>query len=112
MFTAASIEQALSRGITLDEVIQRFKQAKLSLSKALTAQFKLIARRHGRVRVYPALAVLELADDLAVRELSLNTSLKQHIVYQISPRAVVLRAEAVDTLLEEMQEKGYTPGEK
>jgi len=112
VFTAASIEQALSRGITLDEVTQRFKQAKLSLSKALTAQFKLIARRHGRVRVYPALAVLELADDLAVRELSLNTSLKQHIVYQISPRAVVLRAEAVDTLLEEMQEKGYTPGER
>ena len=112
VFTAASIEQALSRGVSLDEVTQRFKQARLSLNKTLTAQFKLIARRHGRVRVYPALAVLELADDLAVRELSLNTSLKQHMVYQISPRAVVVRAEAVDRLLEEMQEKGYTPGER
>jgi hypothetical protein len=61
------------------------------------------------VRVYDALTVLELADDLALRELSANTSLAKHIVYQLSSRAVVLKEDAVDQLIEEMQERGYTP---
>ena len=108
-FTAVSIERALAQGITADEVAQQFKKAKLSLNRAVSAQFKLIAKRYGRVRVYESLTVLELADDLALRELSANTSLAQQIVYQLSPRAVVLREKAVDQLIEEMQEKGYTP---
>ena len=108
-FTAVSIERALAQGIGADEVVQQFKKAKLSLSRSVSAQFKLIAKRYGRVRVYEALTVLELADDLALRELSANTSLAEHIVYQLSPRAVVLKEGAAEQLIEEMQERGYTP---
>ena len=46
----------------------------------------------------------------ALRELMANTSLAQHIIYQISPRAVVIEAAAVEALAEEMVAKGYTPG--
>ena len=99
----------MAQGIGADAVAQQFKKAKLTLSKSVSAQFKLISKRYGRVRVYDALTVLELADDLALRELSANTSLAKHIVYQLSPRAVVLKEGAVEQLIEEMQERGYTP---
>ena len=79
---------------------------------ATRALFKSIADRFGRVRLYESLTVLQLADDYALRELLANTSLSQHLVYQISPRVVVVRAEAVDTLMEEIVARGYTPAVK
>jgi hypothetical protein len=107
--TPASIERALGDGITLDEVSRKFKRAGTPLPKSVSEQFKTAARRFGRVRVYQALTVLELADELAARELSANTTLLKHTIYQLSPRAFVLPEEAADALLEEMQAKGYTP---
>jgi hypothetical protein len=109
LFTTASIERALAAGIALDDVTAQFKQVKVALPKALADQFRLIARRYGRIRVYQQLTVLELADDFAARELAASTSLLKHTIYQLSPRAFALPDDAVDALIEEMQEKGYTP---
>ena len=55
------------------------------------------------------LTVLELADDLALRELMANTDLRRHIIHQFSPRLVVVEDSAVDALVEELVKKGYTP---
>lgn len=107
--TPASIEKALGEGITLEEVTRRFKRAGVSLPKSVAEQFKMAAKRFGRVRVYQALTVLELADELAARELAANTSLLKHVIYQLSPRAFVIPDDEVDGLVEEMQSKGYTP---
>ncbi len=109
-FTPDSIEAALSQGITLEQVIVQFEAAKLKLSPALIKQFNQAAKRHGRVRVYEKLTVVEFSDDFALRELSANTSLVQHMVYQISPRVIVIRDSAVDELMEEMEAQSYTPG--
>ncbi len=109
LITPASIERALGDGITLEEVSRKFKRAGVPLPKQVSEQFKTAARRFGRVRLYQALTVLELADELSAREVLANTSLARHMVYQISPRAFVLHDEAVDALIEEMQAKGYTP---
>ena len=54
--------------------------------------------------------MVEFSDDFALRELSANTSLVQHMVYQISPRVIVIRDSAVDELMEEMEAQSYTPG--
>ncbi len=108
-FTAASIERALSEGLSFADVAAQFKRARVPLSRTVSNQFKLIARRHGRVRVYQSLTVLELTDDFAARELAASTSLMQHVVYQLSPRAFVLYEDGLDALIEELQEKGYTP---
>jgi len=108
-FTAASIERALSEGVSFADVVAQFKRAKAPLSRTVSDQFKLIARRHGRVRVYQSLTVLELADDFAAKELAASTSLMQHVVYQLSPRAFVLHEDGLDALIEELQEKGYMP---
>ncbi|BCX06035.1 MAG: hypothetical protein KatS3mg053_3973 [Candidatus Roseilinea sp.] len=109
IFTAASIERALSEGVSFADVAAQFKRAKAPLSRSVSDQFKLIARRHGRVRVYQSLTVLELADDFAAKELAASTRLMKHVVYQLSPRAFVLHDDDLEVLIEELQEKGYTP---
>lgn len=109
IFTAASIERALSEGLSFADVAAQFKRAKAPLSRTVSDQFKLIARRHGRVRVYQSLTVLELADDFAAKELAASTRLMQHVVYQLSPRAFILCEDGLDALIEELQAKGYTP---
>jgi hypothetical protein len=109
VFTAAAIERALAQGIGLEAVMQQFKKMQLPLSKNVQAQFQRIAKRFGRVRAYENVTVLELADDLALRELSVNTRLLNHVVFQLSPRAVVLREEGLEQLIEEIQEQGYIP---
>jgi hypothetical protein len=108
-FTPASIERALTNGVSMDDLGAQFKQMKVTLPRHISEQFKLIARRFGRIRVYQSLTVLELADDFAARELAASTSLLQKVIYQISSRAFVLPDDAVDALIEEMQAKGYTP---
>jgi hypothetical protein len=108
-FTPASIERALQNGVSMDDIGAQFKQMKVNLPRHISDQFKLIARRFGRIRVYQSLTVLELADDFAARELAASTSLMQKVIYQLSPRAFVLPDDAVDALIEEMQAKGYTP---
>jgi hypothetical protein len=112
IFTPASIERALSQGIGLEEVERQFEAFAAPVPDGARALIQSIAERFGRVRVYPALTLLKLADDYALRELLANTSLAEHVVYQISPRAVVIRDEAVDALKREMVARGYTPGEK
>jgi hypothetical protein len=109
--TPASIERALTQGVSADDAIRLFESSGAPMPPAAQALFKMVADRFGRVRVYESLSVLELADDYALRELVANTSLEQHIVYHISPRAVVVKTEAIDALMAEMVARGYTPGE-
>lgn len=108
-FTPASIERALSQGITLEQLTAQFQKAGVSLPQTLLAQFELIARRHGRVRVYQSLTVLELSDDFAAKELAASTSLMKHVVYQLSPRAFVLDSSSLAELVGELQASGFTP---
>jgi hypothetical protein len=107
--TPASIEKALAEGVSLDEVSRKFKRMGVALPKQVSEQFKLSAKRFGRVRVYQTLTVLELADEIAAKELAVNTSLLKRVVYKLSPCAFVLADDDVDALVEEMQAKGYTP---
>ncbi len=44
-----------------------------------------------------------------VKELLAGTSLKKHLVCQLSPRLAVIKPEAADALAKELVEKGYTP---
>jgi hypothetical protein len=67
---------------------------------------------YGQLHVYENLTLLELADDYALQELLINTSLQEHLVYRFSPRLVAIHAHAVDGLVEEMEKRGYTPSVK
>jgi hypothetical protein len=65
--------------------------------------------RYGQVRLYEGLALLELSDEIALRELEASTSLRQQIVARLSSRLVIVPDEAVDALVREFTVKGYTP---
>jgi hypothetical protein len=67
--------------------------------------------RYGQVRLYQGLALLELGDDVTLRELEASTSLSQHVLTRLTARLVVLPDEAVEALLREFTAKGYTPKE-
>jgi hypothetical protein len=64
---------------------------------------------YGQVRLYNGFGLLELRDEVTLRELEAGTSLSQHIVGRLSPRIVLVPDDAVDGLLREFAAKGYTP---
>jgi len=110
--TTASLERALTAGLGPAEAIERFAALGAPMPAATRRRFEALAERFGRIRAYEAVSVLTLGDDLALRELLASTSLREAILYEISPRAVVVRTEAIDALLEELTTKGFTPGVK
>jgi hypothetical protein len=66
-------------------------------------------RNYGQLHVYENLTLLELADEYALQELLVSTSLREHLVYQFSPRLAAIRADVVQELVQEMEKRGYTP---
>jgi len=108
--TAASAQRAFEAGWDLPAIVEKLESF---LGHPLPASWREAlegwAANYGLVHLYNNLAVLELADDYALQEVLACTSLGDHIVYQFSPRLVVIEPEAVDTLVAELQKKGYTP---
>jgi len=72
---------------------------------------KMIAwsENYGKLHIYDDITLIELADDYALHELLSNTSLRDYLVYEFSPRLVAVHPEAVDDLVQEMEKRGYTP---
>ena len=110
--TTASLERALTAGLGPAEAVERFAALGAPMPAATRRRFEALAERFGRIRAYESVSVLTLGDDLALRELLASTSLREAILYEISPRAVVVRSEAIDALVEELTTKGFTPGVK
>ena len=54
-------------------------------------------------------ALIECADDVALEELMAATPLPAHVIRQLSPRVVIVDPEYLDTVLQAMMQKGYTP---
>lgn len=103
------IQEAFARGIEPATIATRFEKAGAPLPPATRQRIETLWSRFGYIHLYEKLTVLELADDLALREILANTSLHQHMVHQFSPRLVVVEDSAVDELVEELIKKGYTP---
>ncbi|MBI4786023.1 MAG: helicase-associated domain-containing protein [Chloroflexi bacterium] len=104
-----SLARALDSGVTVAEIGPKFDEIGAPLPSALRERMAALEANYGRVHLYEHLAVLELADDMALRELLAGTSLSQYIVHQFSPRLVTVREEGVDELMNEFVKKGYTP---
>lgn len=105
----AGVQEAFAQGIEPAVIASFFEQAGLPLPDTTQQQVEDLWSRFGHVHLYEKLTVLELTDDLALRELLANTTLRRHIVHQFSPRLVVVEDSAVEALVEEMIKHGYTP---
>jgi hypothetical protein len=101
---------ALEQGQTIETLIASLGQW-CGTEIPITWQEKLHtwSQNYGKLHVYQEITLIELADDYALQELLINTSLREHLVYQFSPRLVAIRPAAVEGLVQEMERRGYTP---
>ncbi len=103
---------AFKRGETLPELLAAWAEIMpLPVPEAVRQTLSFWWARYGQVRLYEGLALLQLTDDLTLRELEASTSLSQYITARLSPCLVLVSDEAVDALLREFTAKGYTPKE-
>jgi hypothetical protein len=107
--SSAAIAHALAQGTEPQSIVGAFAGAGLPLAVPLHERIAALAASAGRLNLYERVTVLELGDDIALRELLATTALRAHIVHQFSPRLVVVRDEAVDALVAELVKKGHTP---
>ncbi len=76
----------------------------------LLAQMRRWAGLYGQVRLSDSAALLEVGDPALLRELELTLDLSTRFVdHALASGLVMLRADGVETLVEEMRRRGYAP---
>jgi hypothetical protein len=101
---------AFESGTSLSDLFAEWKRVMpRPIPSALQETLSQWWARYGQVRLYDGFGLLELRDEVTLQELEASTSLSQHIVARLSPRIVLVRDEAVDSLLHELVAKGYAP---
>ena len=108
--TAESVQYAFDQGWTGQTILDELeKHSGAPVPETLQRQILSWAEGYGQVHLYNEVTLVEFADDFALQELLASTSLARHLVYQFSPRLVAIKAEAVDTLRDELVHLGHTP---
>ena len=79
------------------------------LPEPFTAQLETWQRAYGQMRLYPDLTVVELSNEVLLHELKTGTGIEQYILHELSPQAILVRPEDVESLCAELQRTGYTP---
>ena len=79
-----------------------------ALASMLTQLERWIAS-YGRVRIYTGVTLLEAADALVMRELSVTTSLDEQIVRPIHPTLHILKKAGSERILDELKRRGQSP---
>lgn len=108
-FTPQSIERGLRQGASVEALAQAFAEQGAPLPQQLSEQLRALAQRVGRVRVYEALPVVEVAEAALLRELLAQPEISQHVLHVLGPTAFAVREEALEEFLHVLQRKGYTP---
>ncbi len=111
--TPQRLNQAFEAGIALKRIVSFLEQVSGAvLPDGARTKLESYWRTYGAVRLYRHPTIIEFADDYALQELLNTTSLADHVIYQLSPRVVVIKSDVVDLLRDEMIKKGYTPRTK
>lgn len=106
----ARVHAAFERGASVDSLAEEWERcfgARLpaEIQKRLAAWWQ----QYGQVRLYQNLTLIEFADDYALAEMRAVTAIDDLLLVEISPRAVVIPATAVESLYAALQKAGYTP---
>lgn len=107
---AQAAYEAFERGAVLSEILDDWARLlPVPMSKPIRAQLTTWWETYGRVRIYQNLTVIEFSDEYALAEMKAVTSLDQYLMAEISPRLVLIRPDAVDTLIAQLERAGYMP---
>lgn len=100
---------ALQNGATLESLLATWRTVFGEPPAALQERLTTWQQAYGTVQLYQGVTLIEFSDAFALAEMLAVTSLKQHLVAQLSPQAVLIPAGAVDGLKKELEQAGYTP---
>ena len=64
---------------------------------------------YGRVRLYTGVSMLEVADNLVLRELAATTSIEEQIVQTVTPTLMILRKQGMERMIEDLKRRGSAP---
>ena len=102
--------RAFERGKLLSEIELEWQDVMpLSMPERFVSTLREWWSRYGAVRLYDGFALLEVEDEMTLRELEASTSLSQHIAARVSPRHVLIPEAQVDELLRQVQANGHMP---
>jgi hypothetical protein len=108
--SGSGLERLLAEGEKSDTLIRQFAEAGAPLPAATQAYLQELYGRYGLIHLYEKLTVIEFSDDMALAEVrAVSSSLQQALVYELSPRLVVINGLYTNTIMEELSKKGYTP---
>jgi hypothetical protein len=66
-------------------------------------------REYGAIRLYDELTLIELGDDVLLKELRAVTTLNSALMYAFSPRLIAIDPTRADAVVAELTARGYTP---
>src|SRR3989440_7479914 len=75
----------------------------------LLAQLEGWIASYGRVRLYTGVSMVEVAENLVMRELSATTSLEEQIVKSITPTLMILTKQGMERIVEDLKRRGQSP---
>lgn len=108
--SGAAVHQNFENGKTLAQLLKGWQEyLPLPMPAAMQQQLSAWWEAYGQVRLYEKVTVIEFGDEYALAEMKAATSLEKYLVAEISPGLIIIPAEAVDSLVAELEKAGYTP---
>ncbi len=110
ILSGQAVHASFEAGLTLADMLDDWASLMpLSMPEAIRNQLTAWWQAYGQVRVYEDVTVIEFSDDYTLAEMKAVTSLEQHLIAEISPRLVLIPEEAMEPLVAELEQAGYTP---
>ncbi len=75
----------------------------------LLTQLERWTASYGRVRFYSGVSLLEVADNVVMRELAATTSVEEQVVQSITPTLMVLKKQDIERIVEDLKRRGQGP---
>jgi len=108
--TSNGFQALFEHGMTPDDIAGLLaEQTGGPIPKAARATLDRWWSGYGHIRLYDELTLIELGDDLLLRELQAATSLDRMLLHQFSPRLIAVEDGAVEQLVTELGARGYAP---
>ncbi|MCL5959156.1 MAG: SWIM zinc finger family protein [Chloroflexi bacterium] len=107
--TETRVARAFEEGLGVEDIIGSLHGYGVPADPGIVEALRKWWESYGLIRLYDHLTVVEFADDYVLKELRATTSIGDHIIYELSPRFVVVSPDSVEKLVAEMTRKGHTP---
>ena len=105
-----AVHAAFEEGLTLDNLLNDWAQLlPIAMPESIRSQLAVWWQAYGQVRIYEKVTLIEFSDDYTLTEMKAVTSLEQRLIAEISSRLVLIPQEAVEPLVIELEQAGFTP---